>query len=214
MSGVWGNKIKYSIFGESHGNSIGIIIDGLPSGIELDIEEINREMRRRAPGKNKFSTARNEKDEFQIQSGYFNNRTTGTPLCITIKNSDQHSKDYEKTKSLLRPSHADYTGFIKYEGFNDYRGGGHFSGRLTAPIVFAGAVAKQILKKQGIIIGSHIKSIGTVEDNYFDSVNIKKELLEELSKKEFPTIDEEKALKMKEEILKAREELDSIGGIV
>lgn len=214
MSGVWGNKIKYSIFGESHGNSIGIIIDGLPSGIELDIEEINREMRRRAPGKNKFSTARNEKDEFQIQSGYFNNRTTGTPLCITIKNSDQHSKDYEKTKSLLRPSHADYTGFIKYEGFNDYRGGGHFSGRLTAPIVFAGAVAKQILKKQGIIIGSHIKSIGTVEDNYFDSLNIKKELLEELSKKEFPTIDEEKALKMKEEILKAREELDSIGGIV
>jgi chorismate synthase len=214
MSGVWGNKIKYSIFGESHGNSIGIIIDGLPSGIELDIEEINREMRRRAPGKNKFSTARNEKDEFQIQSGYFNNRTTGTPLCITIKNSDQHSKDYEKTKSLLRPSHADYTGFIKYEGFNDYRGGGHFSGRLTAPIVFAGAVAKQILKKQGIIIGSHIKSIGTVEDNYFDSVNIKKELLEELSKKEFPTIDEEKALKMKEEILKCKEELDSIGGIV
>lgn len=214
MSGVWGSKIKYSIFGESHGNSIGIIIDGLPSGIELDIEEINREMRRRAPGKNKFSTARNEKDEFQIQSGYFNNRTTGTPLCITIKNSDQHSKDYEKTKSLLRPSHADYTGFIKYEGFNDYRGGGHFSGRLTAPIVFAGAVAKQILKKKGIIIGSHIKSIGTVEDNYFDSVNIKKELLEELSKKEFPTIDEEKALKMKEEILKCKEELDSIGGIV
>jgi chorismate synthase len=214
MSGVWGSKIKYSIFGESHGNSIGIIIDGLPSGIELDIEEINREMRRRAPGKNKFSTARNEKDEFQIQSGYFNNRTTGTPLCITIKNSDQHSKDYEKTKSLLRPGHADYTGFVKYDGFNDYRGGGHFSGRITAPIVFAGAVAKQVLKKKGIIIGSHIKSIGAVEDDYFDSVNIKKELLEELSKKEFPTIDEEKALKMKEEILKCKEELDSIGGIV
>ncbi|QGU93984.1 chorismate synthase [Clostridium bovifaecis] len=214
MSGVWGNKIKYSIFGESHGKSIGIIIDGLPSGIDLDLEEIDREMRRRAPGKNKLTTARNEKDEFEIQSGYFNGKTTGTPLCIMIKNSDQHSRDYEKTKNLLRPAHADYTGFIKYSGFNDYRGGGHFSGRLTAPIVFAGAVAKQILREKGIIIGSHIKSIGSIEEDYFDDINIKEELLNRLANKEFPTMDEEKALKMKDEILKCKEKMDSIGGVV
>lgn len=214
MSGVWGSKIKYSIFGESHGEAIGITIDGLEPGIELDLEGINREMRRRAPGKNKLSTPRKEKDEFDILSGYFNNKTTGTPLCAVIRNSDHHSKDYEKTKNLMRPGHADYTGKVKYDGFNDYRGGGHFSGRITAPIVFAGALAKQILSKRGILIGSHIKSIGTVQEEYFDEVNIKEDLLKELSQKEFPTIDEEKGLSMQEEIVNARENLDSIGGIV
>ncbi|KOA18875.1 chorismate synthase [Clostridium homopropionicum DSM 5847] len=214
MSGVWGNKIKYSIFGESHGNAIGITIDGLPSGVELDIEEINREMRRRAPGKNKFSTARQEKDEFEILSGYFNGKTTGTPLCAIIRNSDQHSKDYEKTKNLMRPGHADYTGFVKYSGFNDYRGGGHFSGRITAPIVIAGAIAKQILKKKGIIIGSHIKSIRTIEDNFFDEIELNNEFLENLSHIEFPTINKDKALEMQEEILLAREDRDSVGGVV
>ena len=214
MSGVWGNKIKYSIFGESHGNAIGITIDGLPSGVQLDIEEINREMRRRAPGKNKFSTSRQEKDEFEILSGYFNGKTTGTPLCAIIRNSDQHSKDYEKTKNLMRPGHADYTGFVKYGGYNDYRGGGHFSGRITAPIVIAGAIAKQVLKEKGIIVGSHIKSIGTVEDNFFQEVDLNNSLLESLSCLEFPTLNEEKASAMKEEILIAREDKDSVGGIV
>lgn len=214
MSGVWGSKIKYSIFGESHGNAIGITIDGLEPGIKLDLEEINREMRRRAPGKNKFSTARQEKDEFEILSGYFNDRTTGTPLCAIIRNSDQHSGDYEKTKNLMRPGHADYTGFVKYCGYNDYRGGGHFSGRLTAPIVLAGAIAKQILKQNGIIIGSHIKSIGQVEEDYFNSTDVNKELLDKLTKEEFPVIDSEKTLKMKEEILRAREDMDSVGGVV
>lgn len=214
MSGVWGTKIKYSIFGESHGKAIGITIDGLPSGVELDLEEINREMLRRAPGKNKLSTPRQEKDQYEIVSGYFNGRTTGTPLCAIIRNSDQHSKDYEKTKDLMRPGHADYTGFIRYGGFNDYRGGGHFSGRITAPIVFAGAVAKQVLSKKEIIIGSHIKSIRTVEEDFFSGVNINRSILEELSHKEFPTLDEEKGLTMQEEILKAREELDSVGGVV
>lgn len=214
MSGVWGSKIKYSIFGESHGDAIGIIIDGLQPGIELDLEEINREMVRRAPGKNKLSTSRQEKDGFDILSGYFNNKTTGTPLCAVIRNSDQHSKDYEKTKDLMRPGHADYTGKVKYGGFNDYRGGGHFSGRITAPIVFAGALAKQILSRRGIVIGSHIKSVGTVEEEYFDEVNIKEDFLKELSQKEFPTIDEEKGLRMQEEILDAREKKDSVGGII
>lgn len=214
MSGVWGTKIKYSIFGESHGKAIGITIDGLPSGVELDSEEINREMLRRAPGKNKLSTPRQEKDQYEIVSGYFNGKTTGTPLCAIIRNSDQHSKDYEKTKDLMRPGHADYTGFIRYGGFNDYRGGGHFSGRITAPIVFAGAVAKQVLSKKEIIIGSHIKSIRTVEEDFFSGVNINRSILEELSHKEFPTLDDKKGLTMQEEILEAREELDSVGGVV
>jgi chorismate synthase len=160
MSSIWGNNIKLSIFGESHGPAIGINIDGLPPGIKLDLDDIRFEMSRRAPGKDKTTTSRKEDDEFEILSGYFNKKTTGTPLCIMIKNSDKKSKDYDKIKDLARPGHADYTGYIKYDGHNDYRGGGHFSGRLTAPLVFAGAIAKQILKVKNIYIGSHIQSIG------------------------------------------------------
>lgn len=214
MSGVWGNKIKYSIFGESHGKAIGITIDGLPSGVELNLEEIDREMIRRAPGRNKLSTQRQEKDQYEILSGYFNGKTTGTPLCAIIRNGDQHSKDYEKTKNLMRPGHADYTGFVRYDGFNDYRGGGHFSGRITAPLVFAGAVAKQILSSKGIVIGSHIKSIEKIEEDYFNKVDITESLLKELASMEFPTLDEAKGAKMQEEILKAKGELDSVGGVV
>lgn len=214
MSGVWGNKIKYSIFGESHGKAIGITIDGLPSGIEINLNEINKEMRRRAPGRNKLSTARAEKDEFEILSGIFNNKTTGTPICAVIRNSDKHSKDYEKIKNLMRPGHADYTGFVKYDGFNDYRGGGHFSGRLTAPIVFAGAIAKQILDKKNILVGSHIKSIGDIEEEYFNPIEIKEDTLKTLKNKEFVTIDDSKGKLMKEEILKAKEDMNSVGGII
>ncbi|KGM98432.1 chorismate synthase [Clostridium novyi A str. 4552] len=214
MSGVWGNKIKYSIFGESHGKAIGITIDGLQSGIEIDLDEVNKEMRRRAPGRNKLSTARAEKDEFEILSGIFNGKTTGTPICAIIRNSDKHSKDYEKTKNLMRPGHADYTGFVKYDGFNDYRGGGHFSGRLTAPIVFAGAIAKQLLAKNNILVGSHIKSIGNIEEEYFNPIDIKEDTLKALKNKEFATIDDSKGKLMQEKILKAKENMNSVGGIV
>ncbi|WP_085829174.1 chorismate synthase [Clostridium massiliodielmoense] len=214
MSGVWGNKIKYSIFGESHGKAIGITIDGLRSGIEIDLDEVNKEMRRRAPGRNKLSTARAEKDEFQILSGIFNGMTTGTPICAIIRNSDKHSKDYEKTKNLMRPGHADYTGFVKYDGFNDYRGGGHFSGRLTAPIVLAGAIAKQVLAKNNILVGSHIKSIGNIEEEYFNPIHIKEDTLKDLKNKEFVTIDDSKGKLMQEEILKAKEDMNSVGGII
>ena len=175
MSGVWGNNLKISIFGESHGNAIGITIDGLPSGIELNLEEIQREMERRAPGRNNLSTARKEGDKPEILSGFFNGKTTGTPLCGIIRNSDTRSKDYGKLKDLMRPGHGDYTGAIKYAGFNDYRGGGHFSGRITAPLVFCGAICKQILSKKGIEIGAHIKSIRNVKDKAFDYINISKE---------------------------------------
>ena len=214
MSGIWGNKIKLAIFGESHGKAIGITIDGIEPGIELDMEYINREMNRRAPGKNELSTSRNEKDSFEILSGYFNGRTTGTPLCAVIHNLDQHSSDYEKTKNLIRPSHGDYTGYIKYSGFNDYRGGGHFSGRITAPLVFAGAICKQILEHKGIIIGSHIKSIGEIEDNSFDMVAINNEDLKKLTNNGFPLLNKLVESNMKEAILKAKMDKDSIGGVV
>lgn len=214
MSSTWGNNIKLSIFGESHGRAIGVNIDGLPPGINLDLEEINLEMKRRAPGKDKISTTRSEKDEFQILSGYFNDRTTGTPLCAMIENTNTKSRDYEKTKDLIRPGHADFTGSKKYLGYNDYRGGGHFSGRLTATICFAGAIAKQILKSRGILIGGHIKSIGHVEDKSFDGIDVNEELLERLKTSKIPTIEKEKGIEMETLILDVKEEKDSIGGIV
>lgn len=214
MSGVWGKNIQYSIFGESHGKAIGINISGLPSGIPLDLEFIKSEMARRAPGKDELSTPRAEKDEFEIISGYFNGYTTGTPLCALIWNSNKLSKDYDKIKTVMRPGHADYTGYLKYSGFNDYRGGGHFSGRLTAPLVFAGAIAKQFLKEKGIIIGSHICQIGTIRDTLFNTVNLCSEQLNELHKSNFPVIAAEKAAAMKELILNAKEDRDSIGGVV
>lgn len=214
MSGMWGKNIKLSIFGESHGEALGVTIDGLPSGIELDLEYIKSEMKRRAPGNSALSTPRKEGDVFEILSGFFNGRTTGTPLCAIIRNSNQQSKDYSQLKYNIRPSHADYTGYIKYKGFNDYRGGGHFSGRITAPLVFAGAVAKQILKEKGIIIGSHIKSIANIQDENFDSVNLDAGTLEKLLKEDFPVLNKEKISQMTDAILTAKGQLDSVGGVV
>jgi len=214
MSGQWGKKVKYSIFGESHGRGIGITIDGLPPGIKLDMDFINNEMQRRAPGRDEFSTKRKEGDKVEILSGYFNGYTTGTPFCGVIFNENQHSKDYDKLKNLARPGHADFTGKVKYSGFNDYRGGGHFSGRITAPLVFAGAVAKQILSGKGVLIGSHILSIGSVFDSYFDGVNLKKQMLIDVLNKDFPVLDDSKGNEMKNIILKAKEETDSVGGII
>lgn len=214
MSSTWGNRIKLSLFGESHGNAIGINIDGLPPGIELDLEEISFEMRRRAPGKDKLSTSRVEKDEFEILSGYFNNKTTGTPLCMLIKNTNTKSRDYEKTKDLIRPGHADFTGFKRYLGHNDVRGGGHFSARITAPICFAGAIAKQILKAKGIVVGGHINSIGHIEDISFDKTSISSDLLESLKYKKTPTLEEARAIEMEDLILETKKENDSIGGTI
>lgn len=214
MSGIWGKKIKYSIFGESHGKAIGITIDGLPAGIKLDLQYIQEELERRAPGRNEFSTPRKEIDSFEILSGYFNEHTTGTSLCAVIWNSDKHSRDYDKLKDVMRPGHADYSGNIKYCGFNDYRGGGHFSGRLTAPLVFAGAVAKQLLKTKGILIGSHIYSISNIYDTAFNLSNVDAEQINSLLKMSFPVLDDKKASRMKNIILTAKEESDSVGGIV
>ena len=159
--------MKYTIFGESHGPAIGVVLENVPAGIELDMDQIGREMARRAPGKNALSTQRKEADKPEILSGFFCRKTTGTPLCALIYNSDQHSGDYSEIKDLARPGHADYTGHIRYGGYNDYRGGGHFSGRLTAPLVFAGAVAKQILMRKNIVIGAHIRQVESVCESSF-----------------------------------------------
>ena len=214
MGATIGNNLKITIFGESHGDSIGIVIDNLPAGLELDFDKINAEMLRRAPGRDDTSTPRKEPDIPNIVSGIFNGRTTGAPLCAFIQNTNKHSSDYSEIKSKMRPSHADYTAYVKYRGFNDYRGGGHFSGRITAPLVFAGAVAKQILNIQGISIFSHIKSIKDITDKPFDCINPDIKELEKLKMKPFPVLDEDVREKMHKIIINARENQDSVGGVI
>lgn len=213
MAATYKNNIELTIFGESHGKAIGIVIGNLPSGIFIDEKEIQRDMKRRAPGQNQMSTARKEADQVEIISGIQDGITTGAPLTGIIYNSDQHSKDYSLLKTNMRPGHSDYPAYIKYNGFNDVRGGGHFSGRITAPIVFAGSIAKQILKQKGIKIGAHILSIGEIQDESFD-VNVNDELLDELLEKPYPTINTEIFDQMEEKILKAKENLNSVGGKV
>ena len=214
MSGMWGSKIKLSIFGESHGNAIGITIDGLPAGFSIDMDKIMMEMSRRAPGKSSLSTPRKESDIPEILSGYFEGKTTGTPLCAIIRNSNTKSKDYSKLKDVMRPGHADYTGAIRYKGFNDYRGGGHFSGRITAPLVFAGAICKQILEVKGIIVSAHINSIGKIKDCSFLESDISDELLNSFKENELPLINTKLEDEMRQEILSTRSSGDSIGGTI
>lgn len=214
MSGMYGMNIKMAIYGESHGASIGLVLDGVPPGLELDLHAIEREMARRAPGKDSLSTARKEKDAFEIQSGFFEGRTTGTPLCAMIKNSDQHSKDYSILKDKMRPGHADYAGFVHYKSYNDYRGGGAFSGRLTAPLVFAGAVAKQALAAYGIKIGAHILQIADVREEQFNDLGVSENVLTSLTGKAFPVLDDEAGALMQQRILQAKSSLNSVGGII
>ncbi len=214
MSGIYGMNIKMAIYGESHGASIGLVIDGVPPGLQLDLEQIEKEMARRAPGKNQLSTQRKESDSFAIQSGFFEGYTTGTPLCVVIKNSDQHSKDYSILKDKMRPGHADYAGFVRYQGFNDYRGGGHFSGRLTAPLVFMGAVAKQALAQAGILVGAHILQIADIKEENFNPLGIEDKKIAELAGKDFAVMDDSIGEKMQAKILEAKAELNSVGGVI
>lgn len=213
MSTVWGSKIKLTIFGESHSEAIGVVIDNLPAGIKLDIDEINREMARRAPNGGEFSTPRKEGDKVEIVSGYFEGKTTGTPLCGIIRNTNTKSGDYAQLKSVFRPGHSDYGYYLKSGGNNDYRGGGHSSGRLTATLVFCGAICKQLLRKKGIEIGAHIKSIKDISDKTFD-VNIDKEFLKLLTHEVLPLIDKSVYEPMRETILDAKSQGDSVGGCI
>lgn len=213
MSSCFNGGVKVSIFGESHGRGIGVVIDNLPAGEEIDLDKIGEFMARRAPKKDGTSTTRNEKDLPEIMSGLFEGKTTGTPLCAVIFNSDQHSGDYGNISHIARPAHADYTGFLRYKGANDPRGGGHFSGRLTAPLCFAGAVCAQILEHRGITTGAHIERIKDVFDNKFDPVNVNAEQLNAV-KSGFPVISAKAEEKMREIINAARMNLDSVGGII
>lgn len=207
-------SFSMTIFGESHGNAIGVTIDGLPSGFAVDFDAVNAFMARRAPRKDGTSTFRNEKDAFEILSGITDSKTNGAPLCAVIKNTDQHSADYKSVSYLARPGHADYTGSVRYNYSNDLRGGGHFSGRLTAPLVFAGAICGQLLEAEKIYSGAHIASIMNEADKRFDPVNVTKAVLDSVKSSYLPLIDKEKDAKMREIILEASKNLDSVGGTI
>ena len=167
MASIYGNNIKVSIFGQSHSEAIGVTVDGLPAGIKIDMEELQKFLNRRAPGRSKYATKRKEEDKPEFLSGLVDNITCGAPLTAIIYNTNQHSKDYDNLKDCPRPGHADYTAHVKYKGYEDVRGGGHFSGRLTAPLCIAGGIVLQILKDKGITIESEIKEIhGNSEDPF------------------------------------------------
>lgn len=214
MSSTWGNVLKLSIFGESHGQAIGMVLDGLPAGEEIDSDAIVVQMARRAPGLTPGATPRCEADLPRFLSGLLDGRLTGAPLCAVIENTNVKSHDYANILRLPRPSHADYTGSVRYGGHNDIRGGGHFSGRLTAPLTAAGAVCRQILERRGIVIGSHVFSIQSVCDTPFDAVALDAAALNALNKEPFTVQDLQKKREMYHVIAEAQAEKDSVGGVI
>ncbi|MDR3644419.1 MAG: chorismate synthase [Clostridia bacterium] len=214
MSSMWGERLRLSIFGESHGAGIGVVLDGLPAGEPIDYDEILPQMARRASSGGKISTPRHEADMPEVLSGIFNGRTDGSPLCAIMRNTDVRSKDYDRIRLVPRPGHADYTAYMRTGGFNDYRGGGHFSGRLTAPMVFAGSVCRQILSRRGVEIGAHLLSVAGVSDASFDAAHIPPTLLLRLSSEAFPLLEPGAQAAMRQAVEKAANEEDSVGGIV
>lgn len=209
MSNTWGEHIRVSIFGESHGNGIGIVLDGIEPGTPIDMDEIRFQMARRAPG-GALATSRKEADEVEFLSGIKNGKTIAAPICGIIRNTNTRSKDYNSVADWVRPSHSDYPAFVKYEGHNDISGGGHFSGRLTAPIVLAGEICRQALSAHmDVTAGSHIIRLAEYEEKAWDIPEI--EVLKKNNKLEIPADDPEK---IREIILKAKAEEDSVGGIV
>lgn len=215
MSSTWGKNIKISIFGGSHTKAIGVTIDGFPAGIKIDMDKLFIQMKRRAPGGDKTSTARKEDDLPDFICGIDeNNITSGDPITALIYNNNQHSKDYESLRYTPRPGHADFTAYHKYHGKNDIRGGGHFSGRLTAPIVIAGALCRQLLEEKDIYIGAHVSSIGKVEDDRIDNVNINKEILCKLNSEFFSTISKSAKEEMYTLVESVKNDNNSIGGTV
>ncbi len=210
----FGNNIKINIFGQSHSEAIGIVIDGLPAGFEIDMSKVAAFMARRAPGNSNLSTPRKEADEVKIISGVVDNITCGAPLCAIIENTNTRSGDYSKLRTLPRPSHSDFAAMLKHGGFNDIRGGGNFSGRMTAPLCFAGAVCMQLLEEKGIRICAHISSIGKAADIRFDPVNVNSNDFDTLLSKSFPVIDDKQSEIMRKEILDAKADGDSVGGTI
>ena len=210
MKNTFGTCVTMTLFGESHGPGLGIVLDGLAPGIPVDRDYIDHQLTLRRPS-GAISTARQEPDRYEILSGVFEGRTTGTPLCILIPNTQTQSRDYAATRSLARPGHADYTAHCKYHGFEDYRGGGHFSGRITAALVAGGAIALTALKQKGIVLATHIARCGGVQDRGFESLA---EDIEVLNEKTFAVLDEARGGEMEQAILAAAREGDSLGGVL
>ncbi len=210
MSSTYGERLKLSIFGQSHGPAIGMTLDGIPAGLPVDLEKLNVFLARRAPGRNNYSTPRKEADRPEFLSGILDGYTCGAPIAAVIHNTNTRSDDYENLKDCPRPGHADFTAQIKYGGYQDVAGGGHFSGRLTAPLCIAGGLCKQWLEKEGIQIGAHLVCVGGVTDDSFDP------MLPQLDQvgSDFPVISEAAGARMQEIISKAREDGDSVGGII
>ncbi len=212
MSSTWKRRLTLSIFGASHAPAIGMTLEGVPAGEEIDLEALQAFLTRRAPGKHPWETPRKEEDKAEFLSGLLDGRTTGDPITAIIRNENTRSGDYESLRDIPRPGHADYTAFVKYRGFQDVRGGGHFSGRLTAPLCIAGGICLQLLEKRGITIGAHIAAVGGIEDALFHPVNLTAQTLLDLQKSPFPTLDNEAGEAMKKAILEVKAQGDSLGG--
>lgn len=214
MASSIGKNIKLTVFGQSHSPAIGMVLEGIPAGIVLDMQAINRFMQRRAPGANAWSTPRKEADAPEFLSGLVDNTTCGAPIAAIIRNTNTDSSAYDSIRQVFRPGHADFTAQAKFHGFQDVSGGGHFSGRLTAPLALAGAICLQALRAHGVTIGAHIARIGSVADTPFDPVAVTPAELSLPGCKPFPVIDDEAGEKMKELIASVHSEKDSIGGII
>ena len=210
MTNTWGQALSLSIFGESHGKGVGIVLDGLPAGEALDFDLISKELARRRPGQSPLTSRRNESDGFEILSGLRQNQTTGAPLCVFIANRDANADEYAQFDGCLRPGHGDLTAFLKYNGHADLRGGGHFSGRLTAPLVFAGALAKGILSRKGVHVFGRFAAIAGITDFPPPCTS---HAYEAISAKAFPTYDDGSGQQMQAAIMAAGEAGDSVGGI-
>ena len=212
MSSTYGDTLKLSIFGQSHGAAIGMTLDGVPAGLPVDTEKLNAFLQRRAPGGAKYSTPRKEADAVEFLSGVVDGYTCGAPIAAIIRNTNTQSKDYSNLKDCPRPGHADYTAQVKYDGYQDVAGGGHFSGRLTAALCIAGGLCLQWLALRNIRIAGHITVCAGIADEpvYLDWTNPDFDLLQ----KDFPVINHDAGLRMQEEILKAKADGDSVGGLI
>ena len=214
MASYLGEHIHVSVFGQSHSPAIGVVVDGLPAGERVDMEELGRFLKRRAPGQNATSTPRKEADRPQFLSGLVDDVTCGAPLAALIENTNTRSQDYAQLRDKPRPGHADFTAQVKYGGFQDVAGGGHFSGRLTAPLCIAGGICLQMLRRRGIEVAAHIASVAGEADRPFDPMGETVETMDALKRAPFPVLDEKAGERMRKVILQAKEEGDSVGGIV
>lgn len=212
MSNTFGDRIRFSTFGQSHSTAIGITIDGLPAGFKIDFDKLSAFIARRTSGKNAYSTKRHEDDIPEFISGLVDGRLCGAPLCVVIQNNDARSEDYAEIADVPRPSHADYTAYEKFNGFNDVRGGGQFSGRLTSPLCIAGGIALQILAKRGVHIGAHISELSGIDGGRFDPVNVSESDFDAYGA--FAVADERKATAMLAAIENASIDGDSVGGVI